>query len=118
MVRVHSGLPVISLNLLSRHRQSLRDFRQLVTIRHHSRKIFDCLALMRGNGHRVYVGSRKLGVTKLGLGVLDRSACNKQKRCMRTSEAVPAQPRSPDLLAGGFQFSMENVGVVERSTVA
>ena len=49
------------MNLLGKHRQPFRDFRQLVTIRHHSRKIFDCLALMRGESSLNLLNSAILG---------------------------------------------------------
>jgi hypothetical protein len=115
MVRVHSGLPLISLNLLGTQRQILRDFRQLVTICHHSRKIFDCLPLMRGKWNRVdFERSRELGVTKLGLGILDRPSGSLQERCVRPTERVPAQPWSPNLLASGFQLPMQNIRVAVR----
>jgi len=42
MVRVHSGLPLNSLNLLGRHRQVIRNFGKLVTRSHQLRKFRYC----------------------------------------------------------------------------
>jgi hypothetical protein len=58
MVRVHSGLPVISLNLLGKQLRLRRGFGQLVTIGHQSRQIFYRFALMLGKRNRIDLEGR------------------------------------------------------------
>src|SRR5438046_2630827 len=103
MVRVHSGLPLKSLNLLGWHWQFLSGLSRLVNISQQFPKSLHCLALMRGNGESVEIErGREFGVPELRLRVFQTSAHKLQEGCVSSSESVPTQPGCADLFSGGF----------------